>query len=130
MSMPGWSEGSDSAQDMNIVMSFVPEVTNPDSTTIIYAQYALLVTNDGLDSLKNMARLMKNAIPGNANFDNKVSVSDAVYLINYLFKGGPEPWLAYSDANGDAKISVSDVVYLINYLFKGGSAPILVWDEW
>jgi len=28
---------------------------------------------------------------GDANCDSKVTVSDVVYLINYLFKGGPEP---------------------------------------
>jgi len=62
---------------------------------------------------------------GDANGDGKLSVSDVVYLINYLFKGGPAPipWEA-GEANCDGKISVSDVVYLINYLFKGGPPPI------
>jgi len=61
---------------------------------------------------------------GDANGDGKVSVSDVVYLINYLFKGGPAPnplWVG--DANCDGKITVSDVIYLINYLFKGGPPP-------
>jgi hypothetical protein len=67
---------------------------------------------------------------GDANGDGKVTVSDVVYLINYLFKGGPAPlcppapYLTCGDANGDGKITVSDVVYLINYLFKGGPAPV------
>ena len=62
---------------------------------------------------------------GDANAEGKVTVSDVVYLINYLFKGGPppEPWQA-GEANCDGKVTVSDVVYLINYLFKGGSQPI------
>lgn len=61
---------------------------------------------------------------GDANGDGKVTVSDVVYLINYLFKGGPGPipWEA-GEANCDGKITVSDVVYLINYLFKGGPPP-------
>ena len=61
---------------------------------------------------------------GDANYDGKLTVSDVVYLINYLFKGGPfpQPQLA-GDANCDDKVTVSDVVYLINYLFKGGPAP-------
>ena len=62
---------------------------------------------------------------GDANSDCKVSVSDCVYLINYLFKGGPPPCLLkLGDPNGDCKVSVSDVVYLINYLFKGGPPPL------
>lgn len=61
---------------------------------------------------------------GDANGDKKVTVSDVIYLINYLFKGGPTPVpLEAGDANCDGKTTVSDVVYLINYLFKGGPPP-------
>jgi len=61
---------------------------------------------------------------GDANGDGKHSVSDVIYIINYLFKGGPTPTpLEVADVNRDGKVSVSDVVYLINYLFKGGLAP-------
>jgi hypothetical protein len=62
---------------------------------------------------------------GNVNGDNKVSLSDIVYLINYLFKFGPEPIpeLGIGDANCNGKVSLSDIVYLINYLFKFGPPP-------
>lgn len=62
---------------------------------------------------------------GDANRDCKVSVSDIVYLISYLFKGGsaPLPLQGVGDANCDGKVSVSDIVYLISYLFKGGAPP-------
>jgi hypothetical protein len=64
-------------------------------------------------------------ICGDANGDGLVSISDIVYLINYIFKFGPEPEvLKKGDANGDGKTSISDVVYLINYLLKGGPPPI------
>jgi hypothetical protein len=63
-------------------------------------------------------------ICGDANADKKVNVSDAVYLISYIFAGGPEPspHLA-GDANCDNKVNVSDAVYLITYIFAGGPAP-------
>jgi hypothetical protein len=62
---------------------------------------------------------------GNVNGDDKVSLSDIVYLINYLFKFGPEPIpeTGIGDANYDGKVSLSDIVYLINYLFKFGPPP-------
>jgi hypothetical protein len=61
---------------------------------------------------------------GDANTDYKTTVSDVVFLINYLFKGGSAPEPVYlSDVNCDGKTTVSDVVYLINYLFKNGLAP-------
>jgi hypothetical protein len=61
---------------------------------------------------------------GDVNGDGKVTVTDVIYLINYLFKGGPPPIpLKAGDVNCDGKETVSDVVYLINYLFKGGLKP-------
>jgi len=62
---------------------------------------------------------------GDANGDGKITVSDVVYLVNYLFKGGPAPKPFESgEANCDGKVTVSDVVYLVNYLFKGGPVPV------
>ncbi len=61
---------------------------------------------------------------GDANCNGVIEVGDVVYLINYLFKGGPAPLtLKAGDANADFVIDVGDVVYLINYLFKGGPPP-------
>ncbi|MFH2048132.1 MAG: hypothetical protein ABIJ12_01705, partial [bacterium] len=58
--------------------------------------------------------------------DVQVLVSDLVWLVNYLFKGGTTP--ACLDAGDcaiplDGQILVSDLVWLVNYLFKGGQAP-------
>jgi hypothetical protein len=61
---------------------------------------------------------------GDANGDGVINVSDVVYLVNYLFIGGPPPCpLAAGDVNSDGITNVSDVVYLINYLFIGGPPP-------
>jgi hypothetical protein len=61
---------------------------------------------------------------GDANGDGHINSSDVVFLINYLFKGGPAPQpLSAGDANGDCVVNSADVVYLINYLFKGGEIP-------
>ncbi len=64
-------------------------------------------------------------ICGDNNGDEKVSLGDIVYLINYLFKFGPAPVpMEKANVNGDGKVSLGDVVWLINYLFKFGPAPI------
>jgi len=63
-------------------------------------------------------------IRGDANGDGVINVNDVVYLINYLFIGGPAPNpLQAGDANSDGLVNVNDVVYLINYLFIGGPPP-------
>ena len=62
-----------------------------------------------------------NAQRGDANYDGKLTVSDIVYLISYLFKGGPPPFVSEAgDFNCDGQITVTDVILLLNYLFKGG----------
>jgi uncharacterized Ntn-hydrolase superfamily protein len=61
---------------------------------------------------------------GDANLDQTTNVADAVYLINWIFKGGPAPVpLEAGDANCDSQTNVGDAVYLINYVFKSGPPP-------
>jgi len=62
---------------------------------------------------------------GDVNKDGVVNVTDIVYLINYLFIGGPAPVpiLHVGDVNQDEVVDVTDVVYLINHLFISGPAP-------
>jgi hypothetical protein len=62
--------------------------------------------------------------PGDANADGGVDLGDAVYILNYLFKGGPAPGpLQAGDANSDGLVGVGDAIFLLNYLFKGGPPP-------
>ncbi len=64
-------------------------------------------------------------VAGDANNDGSVNVGDGVYIINYVFKGGPAPICSQEgDANADSNINVGDGVYIINFVFKGGPAPI------
>jgi hypothetical protein len=135
MSMPGDFIEQDSAQDMNVIISAV-EVLSPTTSTEIGLTYTAIVSDSNLadfvrqanflkkEFIKNPADVIYHFAYGDANGDFKVTVSDVVYLVNYLFKGGPEPWLLMSDVNADDKVTVSDVVYLVNYLFKGGPAPL------
>ncbi|MEZ5359358.1 MAG: M14 family zinc carboxypeptidase [Candidatus Zixiibacteriota bacterium] len=62
---------------------------------------------------------------GDANGDEAVNIADAVFLVNYIFKGGtaPDPVEA-GDVNNDASSNIGDAVYLIQYVFNGGPAPV------
>ncbi|MCX6832251.1 MAG: thrombospondin type 3 repeat-containing protein [candidate division Zixibacteria bacterium] len=61
---------------------------------------------------------------GDADGSRAVDISDAVYLIAYIFSGGaaPNP-LPAGDADCGSNIDISDAVYLIAYIFSGGPAP-------
>ncbi|TFH60380.1 MAG: hypothetical protein E4G91_08495 [Candidatus Zixiibacteriota bacterium] len=63
-------------------------------------------------------------ICGDADHSGGVDISDAVYLIAYIFSGGSAPIpLAAGDADCSGGVDISDVVYLIAYIFSGGAAP-------
>lgn len=63
-------------------------------------------------------------IDGDANGDNEVNIGDAVFIVNLVFKNGPEPnpYLA-ADTNCDGEVNVGDAVFLVNHIFKGWPAP-------
>ena len=61
---------------------------------------------------------------GDADSSGIVDISDAVYLISYIFQGGPAPNpLIAGDADESGNVDISDAVYLIQYIFQGGPAP-------
>jgi hypothetical protein len=61
---------------------------------------------------------------GDADGNELVNISDAIYLIDYIFVGGPAPDPYESgDVNCDATVNVTDATYIIAYIFGGGPAP-------
>jgi hypothetical protein len=63
-------------------------------------------------------------IPGDADGSGGVDIDDVVFLINYIFGGGPTPSpLISGDADCSGGIDIDDVVFLINYIFGGGPEP-------
>ncbi len=73
-----------------------------------------------------------NCWPGESNNDGAFGIGDVVFVVNYIFKNGPEP-VPYEtcscDFNGDCDCNISDVVAGINYIFKGGP-PSPSCDQW
>ncbi len=61
---------------------------------------------------------------GDVDGSDVVNISDAIYLIDYIFNGGPAPSpVLVGDVDHDTLVTISDAVYLINYIFNGGPAP-------
>lgn len=66
---------------------------------------------------------------GDTNGDNGpvVDISDLMYLVAYIFLGGPAPNpLARADINcsgGGTPVDVADLTGLVAYIFTGGAAP-------
>ncbi len=61
---------------------------------------------------------------GDADGNSSISIGDAVFIINFIFGGGPAPApLEAADADCSGAVSISDAVVIINYIFGGGPAP-------
>ena len=73
-------------------------------------------------------------IRGDINHDGTgPDIADLVYLVNYMFNGGPEPpcedppgsgYFPECDFNGDFALDIADLVYMVNYMFGGGPPPV------
>lgn len=90
---------------VNDIKNILQGTSGPNRFLDVYAAVALYATGD-------------------ANGDGSINIADIVFLVAYLFKGGPAPsplWKA--DVNGDCKVTIADIVYLVSYLFKGGPPP-------
>jgi hypothetical protein len=61
---------------------------------------------------------------GDANVDGNTDLSDAVFILNYLFTGGPAPSCEKSaDVDDDGVVEVTDAVRSLTHLFLGGAPP-------
>ena len=62
--------------------------------------------------------------PGDGNGDGALDISDAVFILDFLFQGGSGPLCpAAGGANGERGVELSDAVRLLLHLFQGAPAP-------
>jgi len=58
---------------------------------------------------------------GDANADSRVDISDAIFVLNFLFLGSGTPFCSdAADINDDGTLDLSDAISILNRLFFGG----------
>ena len=61
---------------------------------------------------------------GDVNDDGEAGLSDAMYLVNYLFLGGPAPGCRdAADTDDSGVLTLTDAIRIVTFLFLGGTAP-------
>jgi hypothetical protein len=146
MTRPGWTYPTAPDTDFSLLMCPPPFSLNPGEKHMeIWFDFGRN-TADGFTWEQWYHRLLRYAgfYRGDVNASDTLElpaldVSDLVYLINYLYEGGPRPQPFIDQGNVDGKgpyggpvdtvcpknnVDVQDLVYLVNYVFKGGPAPI------
>lgn len=122
-----WWEGS---RTLLATMTFLVEDTMTicfDTTFFPVGRYSFCrsdgVTYPPRDNMPHCVSIQLSE-NGDANGDGVITVADALYMLNYLFRQGPPPVsFEAGDANCDGDHGALDVVFLLNYLFKGGPPP-------
>jgi hypothetical protein len=61
---------------------------------------------------------------GDATDDLRTDMADALFLTNFIFRGGPGPSdLSHGDANCNGHTNIVDVLHIVNFLFRDGPVP-------
>ncbi len=119
---------STSVQDHSYLIAVGPLTLTPQQQdTVAFAMIGasnLARLREAADRARDLYLNSTSFVAGDADGSGLVTISDAVFLINYIFGGGPAPNpLAAGDADCSGIVTISDAVYIINYIFGGGPPP-------
>jgi hypothetical protein len=129
----GWGDNGNQtldAGDQVAMRSILP----PDSGTV----HLFIVVDWQTDIMTTIIPAPSCCMPpmrGNIDMDaaDELDISDLVYLVDYMFTGGPAP-TCWEEANVDCSddgngvdgpedIDISDLVHLVDYMFNQGPPP-------
>jgi hypothetical protein len=88
-------------------------------------RYSIVSVKGALESFPVTVAVRPEGVPGtffrgDATSDARINVADAVFLAQYLFANGPEPYcLDAADADDDGFLGLADAVGILLYLFSG-----------
>ena len=120
-----WTDKNGDLAGTGLTLSFDGAVSGVPAVNGFISFTALVTDAYGIPGEKTYTlHLWVPFLCGDANREGMINLADGVYIINYVFKGGPPPYpLEVADVNTDGGVNLADAVYMINYIFKGGAAP-------
>jgi len=124
-------------------MLIYPGFENTEGEQLINTGYLMSCTGNGqlvsaqaayngIDPVPAMVQIGQGTpcciVRGNIDHDSTgtLDISDLVYVVTYMFDGGPPPPCpdeADVNGNGVGVADIADLVYLIDYMFNFGPAP-------
>jgi hypothetical protein len=89
-----------------------------------YAQ-VVVVNNDPLspEVIVPVYLHVIQSILGDNNGDRRVNGGDIIYLVNFVFKGGPEPRGLTGDVTCEGAVTLVDIITMVNWVFKSHALP-------
>lgn len=105
-------------------LSFVNGLGSPATDNLLIVDGGTAQTpglTDGAIEILNFNSFVR----ADCNSDLQIDIADGVYLINFLFGGGPVPTCDDAcDSNDDADLNVADAIYIWNYALLAGPSPL------
>jgi Tol biopolymer transport system component len=107
-----------------------PPVTCDHPSGSLFPPGTTLVTCTAVDMAGNLSTCSFDVtvsssdplfLRGDANMDARLNISDAIFTLHHLFRGGePPPCGDAADANDDGALTLTDPLVLLVYLFQQG----------
>jgi len=96
----------------------------PVTDTTTYYWRVKPTAASGFDCIYVLNLVAASVSCGDVDASGIVNISDGVFVVNYIFGGGPAPQpLSAGDVDCNELVSISDAVHLINFIFGGGPVP-------
>jgi hypothetical protein len=120
---------------LKVYFSAGPEAEVGDSVLLDIDGYASHTPGFFGDKLDYVPALQNGALTcmsccagtrGNVNADeyDRCDIADLIYLVTYMFSGGPESdCFKEADIDASGSINVADLTFLVSYMFSGGFPP-------
>ena len=94
----------------------------------LFGNYSAMMARGELVILSSLFVPCCNDVRGNIDSDpaEVIDISDLVYLVDFMFSGGPEPSCfdeSDVDGSGVEPVDIADLVYLVDYMFNDGPPP-------
>lgn len=109
---------------VNVPLTWTGTLGTPPVTTVIVvsgSSYPATLIHGRIEFTPVMTL---DFVRGDCNDDSLVDISDGVFVLNFLFQGGPAGVCAFAcDANRDGMNDSSDAIFILNYRFLEGPPP-------
>ncbi len=108
----------------SISIPFEDGLGDPTPVPLIFTVQGMDVFPEVMGGIIQITMPPPEFIRGDANDGGILSISDPIYLLEWLYRSGSEPPCEdAADANDDGLVDLSDVLSIVFYLFAGNKIP-------
>lgn len=116
-----WIEGNVARNTArNLVLRTEDGLSNPPLRNVyVVDNEAIELSEPAVAEIRVRVRREDVFLRGDSNMDGRLDISDAIYILDYRYTGGPWPaCMDAADANDDGRVDLSDPIFFLSFLFQ------------